>query len=213
MKNASRIIVLVTLLNLGASICSARTNAKDSSASISGRVTIAGKAAADISVTASIVSGYERRGIAKATTDEDGNYRLSGLSPGRLFVTPVAKAHVISAGEFTRGQPGRNGGGSVRGTIKLAGGILPEGALFWVLLSGKQDGMRPFRRHIEVDSRGRFSSENIPTGTYELTLNVAVNHQEIPGLAPVKQTITITNGVETQVNLEVNVTGRKEGSN
>ena len=110
MKNASRIIVLVTLLNLGASICSARTNAKDSSASISGRVTIAGKAAADISVTASIVSGYERRGIAKATTDEDGNYRLSGLSPGRLFVTPVAKAHVISAGEFTRGQPGRNGG-------------------------------------------------------------------------------------------------------
>ena len=37
MKNASRVIVLVTILNLGASICFAQTDARDSSASISGR--------------------------------------------------------------------------------------------------------------------------------------------------------------------------------
>jgi hypothetical protein len=73
--------------------------------------------------------------------------------------------------------------------------------------------MRPFRRHIEIDSRGRFSSENIPPGTYELTLNAAVNQQQAPGFSPVKQTITITHGVETEVILEVNLTGRKEGSN
>lgn len=555
MKTASRIVVIVTLLNLGAAICSAQTNTKDTSASISGRITIAGKPAADINVTASIVTGYDTRVIAKATTDEEGNYRLTGLSPGRMQVTPVAKAYVISSRNLSPGQPGRtinllageevtkidfalipggvitgrvtdadgspiigeaitllpvgtqdtfiltsfggqrnhtddrgiyrtyglapgkykvsvgqattqggammmhrgsrylqtfypgvqdesqatvievkegaevkdidiqarkgaqgfkvtgrvvdsttgqpmpnayvgysvvqdpkrgnemmnfasspsdgngkfsleglapgqytaftlgvgpentsyseptsfeiiggdvsgvevkvskgatisgiavvennadpavaavlstinihayaerkpgsapsfghakinadgsfkfsglapgkirllvqeyptppkglsllrvevngvdqregievtagaeirdvrlvfsHGGGSLRGTVKVVGGTLPEGAMFWALLSGRPDSMRPFRRHIEVDSRGRFSSENIPPGTYELTLNVAVNQPQAPGFSPVKQTITITHGVETEVILEVNPTGRKEGSN
>jgi hypothetical protein len=551
MKTASRIVVVVTLLHLGAAICSAQTT-KDSSASISGRVTIAGKAAADISVTASIVTGHDRRGIAKATTDEEGNYRLTGLSAGRIYVTPVAKAYVISSPELTRGQPGRmlnllpgeeitkidfvlipggvitgritdaegspvigepinvlpvhtqntvvlanfdgqrnhtddrgiyrmyglapgkykvsvgqatrqggtmmyrggqyrqtfylgvqdesqatvievkegaevkdvdiqarketpgfkasgrvvdsttgqpipnayigyapvedpkgrgmnfssnptdangkftveglepgqhtvftlgvgpenisyseptsfeiidgdvsgvevkvskgatisgiaiventadpdvaallptinlhafverkpgsapsfaqgkinsdgsfkfsglapgkvrlvvqeyptppkglsllrvelngvdqrdgievsagqeirdarlvfsHGAGSLRGTVKLVSGTLPEGAIFWILLTPKAESTRPFRRHIEVDSRGRFSTENIPPGTYEVTLNASLNQQEAPRFSPVKQTITITHGVETQVTLDVNLTGRKEGSN
>jgi protocatechuate 3,4-dioxygenase beta subunit len=554
MKTASRIVVIVTLLNLGASICTAQTNTKDTSASISGRITISGKAAADVIVRASIVTGHDSSGIAKATTDEEGNYRLTGLSPGRILVTPVAKAYAISSAGLARGQPGRtinllageeitkidfalipggvitgritdadgspiigepitllpvglqdtliltsfggqrnhtddrgiyrtyglapgkykvsvgqptsqgvsmmhrgsryvqtfypgvqdesqaavievkegsevkdvdiqarkgaqgfkasgrvvdsttgqpvpnayvgygfiedpkrgggmvnyassptdangkfsleglgtgqytaftlgvgaentsysepttfeiidadvsgvevkvskgatisgiavvennadpavaavlstinlhayaerkpgsapsfaqakinadgsfkfsglapgkirvvvqeyptppkglsflrvevngvdqrdgievtagaeirdvrlvfsHGSGSLRGTVKVAGGTLPDGAMFWAQLSGKPDGVRTVRRHIEIDSRGRFISENIPPGTYELTLNGAVNQQQSPGFSPVKQTITITHGVETEITLEVNLTGRKEGSN
>jgi len=554
MKTASRIVVIVTLLNLGASICSAQTNTKDTSASISGRITIAGKPAADINVTASIVTGYDKRGIAKATTDEEGNYRLNGLSPGRILVSPVAKAYAISSRGLSRGQQGRtinliageeitkidfalipagvitgrvtdvdgshvigepiillpvdtqdtftltsfggqrnhtddrgiyrvyglapgkykvsvghttpqgggmlhrgsqymqtfypgvqdesqatvieikegeevkdvdiqarkgtpgfkasgrvvdsttgqpmpnayvgyavvedpkkgsggmnisnsptdangkfsveglapgqytaftlgvgpentsysepakfeiidgdvtgveikvskgvtisgiaivensadpavaailsnvnlhavaerkpgsapsfaqakisadgsfkfsglapgkirvlvqeyptppkglsllrielngvdqrdgievgagaeisdlrlvfsHGGGSLSGTVKPVGGTFPEGAMFWIQLTTRNQTIRHFRRHIEVDSRGRFSTENIPPGTYEITLNASLSQQEAPGFSPVKQTITITDGVETQVTLEVNLSGKKEGSN
>jgi protocatechuate 3,4-dioxygenase beta subunit len=554
MKTASRIVVVVTLLHLGAAFSTAQTDAKDSSASISGRITIAGKAAADIAVTASLVTGYDRRGIGKATTDDEGNYQLTGLSAGRIYVTPVAKAYVISSRELTRGQPGRmlnllpgeeitkidfvlipggvitgritdadgspligepisllpvnpqdtfiltsfggqrnhtddrgiyrlyglapgkykisvgqptsqgvtmmqrgsqyiqtfypgvndesqataievkegaevkdvdiqarkgaqgfkatgrvvdsttgqpissayvgysivedlksghsemhfasspsdangrftleglapgqytaftvglgpenasyseptsfeiidgdvsgvevkvskgatisgiavvennadpavaailptinlhayaerkpgsapsfghakinadgsfkfsglapgkivlvvpdypqppkglsllrvevsgvdqrdgievgagqeirdvrlvfsHGGGSLRGTVKIVAGTLPEDTLFWVLISAKPENKRAFTRHLEVDSRGRFNSESIPAGTYELTLIAGLNQRQGPAFSPVKQTITITHGVETQVTMEVNLTGRKEGSN
>lgn len=80
-----------------------------------------------------------------------------------------------------------------------------------MLRAGAADS-RGFSRHIEVDSRGRFTAENIPPGTYDLTLRAAFGQKEVPGFSPVKQTVTITHGVETQVTVEVNLTG-KEGSN
>ncbi|HYJ85266.1 MAG TPA: carboxypeptidase regulatory-like domain-containing protein [Pyrinomonadaceae bacterium] len=174
--------------------------------------------------------------FAHARINADGTFKFSGLAPGKIrlvvqeYPTPPKGLSFLRVEvngvdqregiDVTAGAEIRDvrlvfshGGGSLRGTVKVVGGTLPEGAMFWAQLSGRPDSMRPFRRHIEVDSRGRFSSENIPPGTYELTLNVAVNQQQAPGFPPVKQTITITHGVETEVILEVNLTGRKEGSN
>lgn len=174
--------------------------------------------------------------FAHAKINADGTFKFSGLAPGKIrlvvqeYPTPPKGLSFLRVEvngvdqregiEVTAGAEIRDvrmvfshGGGSLRGTVKVVGGSLPEGTMFWLQLSAKPENLRPFRRHIEADSRGRFSSENIPPGTYELTLNVAVNQQQAPGFSPVKQTITITHGVETEVILEVNLTGRKEGSN
>jgi protocatechuate 3,4-dioxygenase beta subunit len=37
--------------------------------------------------------------VAKATTDEDGNYKLTGLTAGRFTILPQAKAFVVASGE------------------------------------------------------------------------------------------------------------------
>jgi len=90
------------------SICLAQTPATNpTTASVSGRVTIAGKGAAGISVVAEISSSpFENRTVAKTTTDDEGNYRLGGLAAGRFTITPVAKAYVVAANE-TYKQPGQ----------------------------------------------------------------------------------------------------------
>jgi protocatechuate 3,4-dioxygenase beta subunit len=78
----------------------AQTPAQEASGSISGRVTISGKGAAGINVTARAGdSPLENRTVARATTDNDGNYRLIGLPAGRFTITPIAKAYVVAAGE------------------------------------------------------------------------------------------------------------------
>ena len=58
--------------------------------SISGRVTIGGKAAEGISVAAFGGENFDRRvAAAKAATDGDGRYHLSGLAPGQYQIAPL----------------------------------------------------------------------------------------------------------------------------
>lgn len=100
MRDALRVLALVSTtftLSIG---CLAQAQpeppAKAKSASVSGRVTIDGKAAPGITVTASLsVSFFDNRTVAKATTDEEGNYRLAGLAAGRFKIIAVAKALAV----------------------------------------------------------------------------------------------------------------------
>jgi protocatechuate 3,4-dioxygenase beta subunit len=62
--------------------------------SISGRVTIGGKAAFGITVAAFGGDSYPRRSGAKAVTDSEGRYRLFGLGPGTYQVQALAPALV-----------------------------------------------------------------------------------------------------------------------
>ena len=72
---------------------------KASSASISGRVTIGGKAAAGVTVVATISNSFfDNKTVAKSTTDEDGNYKLSGLPAGRFTIMPLAKSYIVASG-------------------------------------------------------------------------------------------------------------------
>ncbi len=58
--------------------------------SISGRVTIGGKAAEGIPVAAFGGENFDRRvAAAKAVTDSDGRYHLSGLAPGQYQIAPL----------------------------------------------------------------------------------------------------------------------------
>lgn len=99
MRTAYLILALAGAIFLASFNCLAQAPppaVKDTSASVSGRVTVGGKAAAGITITASMSpSMFETRMVAKATTDDEGNYRLAGLSAGTLKILPVAKALAV----------------------------------------------------------------------------------------------------------------------
>lgn len=86
----------------------AQTPAVDSTASVSGRVTIDGKGAGGITVLAKVTdTAWQNRSVAKAVTDDDGNYRLTRLAAGHLTITPIAKAFLVS-GSGSYKQPGQS---------------------------------------------------------------------------------------------------------
>jgi len=117
MRKFRTITAPLYLLLLCAGYCIAQTAAPDSSASISGRVTIGGKGAAGITVAATVSnpSGYDRT-VAKIVTDEEGNYRMTRLAAGLFTIIPIAKAFVVGAdGKYT--QPGLSVNASVGESI------------------------------------------------------------------------------------------------
>lgn len=73
------------------------TPAKQSTASISGKVTLKDKGVPGVVVMATV---YDNRGIGnkpsyRATTDESGNYRISNVPPGRYQIYPRAMAFAL----------------------------------------------------------------------------------------------------------------------
>jgi hypothetical protein len=94
-----------------------------------------------------------------------------------------------------------HGSGSIRGRIKVEGGALPEGTTFFISLLQPVVTVGSYRPFIEVDARGQFVAENIPPGTYELKTYATVARRSLPGIPQVTRTVTITNGVETDVNI------------
>lgn len=108
MKNTRRGLALLSMTFILSVGCLAQTPqpqppAKDPSASVSGRVTIGGKAAAGITITASMsTSFFDTRTVAKATTDEEGNYRLAGLPAGSFKIVPTAKALAVGPDAKTK---------------------------------------------------------------------------------------------------------------
>lgn len=103
MGNNTRLLFILSVVVLGPVICAAQTPAKDTSASISGRVTVGGKAGAGITVVATLSSSFfENKTVAKATTDEDGNYKLTGLAAGRFTVFPLAKSYIVTSGNASK---------------------------------------------------------------------------------------------------------------
>jgi protocatechuate 3,4-dioxygenase beta subunit len=98
-------VVLLALYSLSGS---AQTPSKAPTASISGRVTIDGKGVADITVAAMTHSSpLDNRTVAKTTTDDDGEYQLTGLATGQFTIMPLAKAFVVgTSGAYQ--QPGQS---------------------------------------------------------------------------------------------------------
>ena len=74
------------------------TPVKESTATISGQVTIKGKGAPGVVVAlrqAQSMSGREFSG-PKAVTDLDGNYRITNLAPGTYRILPAARAYIAT---------------------------------------------------------------------------------------------------------------------
>src|SRR2546421_4145130 len=71
---------------------------------VSGKVTIKGKPAPGIVVGVRSGRPSQFDPTFKATTDDDGKYRIADVPPGSYEIAPVAPALVISEGNNLRGQ-------------------------------------------------------------------------------------------------------------
>lgn len=108
MRSINRVLQFLAVLSLCFMISVAQAPPKDTSASISGRVTIGGKAAAGVPVVATVSNSFfDNKTVAKTTSDEDGNYKISGLTAGRFTILPLAKSYLIaSSGAYK--EPGQS---------------------------------------------------------------------------------------------------------
>src|SRR5258705_7131589 len=94
-----RILVVLILLLVYSALCLAQTPAKEATASVSGHVTIRGKAAPGITVVATLRNSFfDNKTVAKTTTDDDGNYKLTGLTAGQFTIQPLARSYVVASG-------------------------------------------------------------------------------------------------------------------
>lgn len=191
MRNVTRVLPLLSLLLFSAMFCAAQTPARDKSASISGRVTIGGKGAAGITVVAAVRrSPFEVKTVAKTTTDDDGNYRLTGLTVGHFAIIPVARAFVVSSADAYK-QPEQKvnvaegesitkidfalvRGGVITGRITDAEGNPLIGEPVSVVLKDALNTSRPMtpfdRSSHQTDDRGIYRIYGLGAGSYTVSV-------------------------------------------
>jgi protocatechuate 3,4-dioxygenase beta subunit len=191
-----RPLLLPCLVLLCSAFCFAQTPAKEPSASVSGRVTIGGKGAPGITVVATkSLSVFESNTVAKATTDEDGNYKLTGLGTGRFTIVPQAKAFVVGAAGAYK-QPGQSmniaegeavtkidfalwRGGVITGRITDAEGHPLIGERVSVALNGSPDASPQMTffsgQRNQTDDRGIYRIYGLAPGSYKVSVGQAAS--------------------------------------
>jgi hypothetical protein len=104
------------------------------------------------------------------------------------------------------------GAETVRGQVKVGGGVLPEGARIMVFSRRAGPDGSGGGPSAEVDSRGQFTLEGMTVGDHELTLSVFPGgaSNALPPTPPVKQLVSVLKGKETTVILTLNL-GAKAG--
>lgn len=119
----------------------------------------------------------------------------------------------VTAGEQVTGLRLRvgYGTGTVHGQVQIVGGALPENARLSVTtrrtdIAGWPSSVQVWGPVRRVDALRRFLIEGLSTGEHEIRLTVFVPPQpgtseQSPRWQPVKQTIKVTSGAESQVTL------------
>lgn len=160
-------------------------------------------------------------GGSQSAINLDGTFRIAGLPAGTarfgltsmmdpngtkgMMVARIEREGVVQRGVEIKDQEQVTGvrvivsygDATLRGVVNIENGPLPTGARIMVRL-GKPGEQIPVRPPI-VDDRGRFVAESVPPGTYEVVVSVFS-----PGLKPqppVKQQVTLQNGVITEVTI------------
>ena len=108
MRPSASLAIISALLLCGAGFCpraNSQTNParKNTEATVSGKVTIKGKPAPGVVVGMRLSQPAQFAPTFKATTDENGNYRVSEVPTGSYEVAPAAPAFVISDVNNSRG--------------------------------------------------------------------------------------------------------------
>lgn len=159
----------------------------------------------------------------------DGTFQIQGLSPGKAsmflysvtnpndrgFVIARIERDGVDVTKTLEIQPGKSlsdirvfvsyGTGKIRGTVKFENGMPPPGARIFVGVR-REGSPYPELPGTQVDSRGHFLLSNLAPGAYSVTLNLAFDTAPPPGqrpLPPVKQFVTVADGVEAEVVLTV----------
>lgn len=175
----------------------------------------------------SIMYGMPNRGKVAA----DGTFRVGGLRPGKIRLNLSSRngkqnfslmrterdgveqreGITIAAGENLSGVRLvlSYGTGKINGVVKIEGGTLPESTNMYVNLI-KVGATGPANLPgSDVDSRGRFLLENVPSGDYEVMLNImqqpGPDAQPPKQLGPVKKSVSVSDGGQVDVTLTVDL--------
>jgi len=166
----------------------------------------------------------------------DGSFTINGMAPGKatLYLYSMTNGNSrrfavtrieVDGLDQTQGidlQPGRSvsnirvfvsyGTGVVRGAVKFENGIPPPDARIFVGV--RRDG-KPFDRGTMVDTRGHFIIPDLPSGNYEVTLNVGFYGPTVPPpqrpRQPQRQFVTVADDTEVEVNFTVDLKPKEGG--
>jgi protocatechuate 3,4-dioxygenase beta subunit len=167
--------------------------------------------------------------FANVRISPDGSFRIAGLRPGKVRLVinnyppvpgftlsrveregiPQREIEVTSGAQITNVRVViEYGTGSVRGIVKYENGTVPESSRVMVTARRRGDVAGMGYHSAQVDSRGRFLIEGLTTGDYELNLQVYIpgTQRRIP---PVKQMVTIANGVEAEVSFTLDLNAKQ----
>ncbi|HXT64458.1 MAG TPA: carboxypeptidase-like regulatory domain-containing protein [Pyrinomonadaceae bacterium] len=181
----------------------------------------------------STTAGGRSTNSSSSSISPDGNFQIVGVRPGHvnLFIGVFTDSGLrnITILRIERGgadvtsgfdiQPGESisdlrvvaaiGNGTIRGTVRVIGGELPPTARLAVN-ARRESGRPPFSGGV-VDARGRFAMTNLIAGTYEVMLAVSLpqgGHQPMP---PQKQTVTVSDDGEVQVDFIIDLSAKAGG--
>jgi protocatechuate 3,4-dioxygenase beta subunit len=152
---------------------------------VAGRVTRDGRGVGEVLITLLPEGGA--KAVARATSDADGNYRLTNVPPGRYFLNPFAPAFVISGVNQAAWQPGRMlnvvandklegidfmlvRGGVVTGRVTHADGRPLVEGMVRVMPAEEAERKRPLYDMnpftFQTDDRGVYRLYGLPPGRY-----------------------------------------------
>lgn len=163
-----------------------KTTRKEPASSVSGRVTINGKGALGIIVGLRAPGPFNRQTpVSKATTDQEGNYRITNLPPGTYQVMPHAptfvgsgdrggKRLIVAAGETVEGIDFTlNRGGVITGKATDSEGrpLIEEQIILLPVEENNQNAQAYMRQQrTYTDDRGSYRIFGIPQGKYRIAL-------------------------------------------
>ena len=193
MRSSTRFSLLIALCLACAGVLSAQENPNSKGGSISGRVTMANKGVAGVSVTITM-SGDALSGSGlqlSASTDDEGKFRLSNLPARTYYVWPFVPAFVIT--EATSVYPrGRNvtvlagesveevnftltRGAAITGKVRDSAGrvLVDERVRILPVQKNVQQvigSVYPSINDIRTDDRGIYRVYGLPAGTYKVAV-------------------------------------------
>lgn len=196
MTNAQARLALLMLTALALAALAPRAAAqgpapKEAPAAVEGRVTDGDEGLAGVSVVlVSFQNPGRLRSVARAKTDQEGRYRLSGVAPGRYHVLPAAPSYVmqehfqgyppgrplvLSAGETVRDMDFRlTRGGVITGRVTDADGqpVIAE-TVHVTSADPARDPRQNFllqQQRIATDDRGVYRAYGLPAGRYRVSV-------------------------------------------
>jgi protocatechuate 3,4-dioxygenase beta subunit len=187
----------------------------------------------DMTVMQPYLQSYRSVGWLMTKIGADGGFQLNGAPPGKAMIRlPFASSPPLHFLRIERGgavvgdtleiSPGEKidnvrvivaqGGGSIRGSLKIVGGTLPDGAALSV--DAFREGPPAVHASGVADEKGRFVIKGLLTGEYRLNISASINiHPLLSRGLPLprlpEQRVNVTNGSETQINITYDL-GRKE---
>ena len=167
--------------------------------------------------------------FSRSQINADGRFSFSGLAPGKVQINitgfPIPPKGLTLVRTEVDGIEQREGievnagtkitgvrlvfaygAGSIRGEVRAEGGTLPASLALQVIVRSTTGGGRQFSDG--ADARGHFVVENLPPGSYEMSVVTINPDRTTSTFAPVPRTVNVENG-PVQVVLVVNFAVKK----